>query len=432
MARAAVRPGVRRAGHPARIADDDRPAVAGVASHGPPDEIDGVARVRDRPTRRGQSGRPSRQARTSGIAGDRRAAARRAAPSAARSSPPRGTRPARGRCRRSARARRGSGRPCPTSCWRRTRRRSRASSSVEPEAARRRPGRARRAGRCAASFSIGHQRAIGSNSTVVSGTTVGRRAIRRISASAASSSARVTPRTSTSSEQRSATTFGRVPPAMTPTLTVTPGQRPLRACRSRTIRAASRIALRPFSGSTPAWAARPWTVIRRSRIPLRDDTMSPFARAHSRTSARPCPAASSRMCGVEVGEPISSSGLATNDEALERQPAELADQRLERVQPGQQPRLHVGDARAVGDAVVDPERAGGRGARVEDRVHVPDQEDPRRRPVRPSNVATTVSPSRPAGSGRTLDGRAQAGRGTRPSSGRPRRRRPACSCRSRC
>ena len=33
----------------------------------------------------------------------------------------------------------------------------------------------------------------------------------------------------------SATTLGRVPPTMTPTLTVTPGQRPLRSCRSRTM-----------------------------------------------------------------------------------------------------------------------------------------------------------------------------------------------------
>ena len=81
------------------------------------------------------------------------------------------------------------------------------------------------------SFSIGHQRAIGSNSTSTSGTTVAS-ASWRISASAASSSTRVTPRTSTSSEQCSATTLGRVPPRMTPTFTVTPGHRPLSACRS--------------------------------------------------------------------------------------------------------------------------------------------------------------------------------------------------------
>ena len=116
-----VRPGVGRAGDPARVADDDRPAVAG-------DRLPRPAR-RDPSTRR--LGHP---ARTAGRRRARRAppgrarspaAARRAASSAARSSRPRGTRPASGRCRRSARGRRASARPCPTSCWRRTRRRSR-------------------------------------------------------------------------------------------------------------------------------------------------------------------------------------------------------------------------------------------------------------------------------------------------------------------
>ena len=46
-------------------------------------------------------------------------------------------------------------------------------------------------------------------------------------------------------------------------------------------------------------------------MPLRDETMSPFARAHSRTSATSLSAAKAEICGVEVGEPISSSGLAT-------------------------------------------------------------------------------------------------------------------------
>ena len=65
-------------------------------------------------------------------------------------------------------------------------------------------------------------------------------------------------------------------------------------------------------------------------------------------------------------------------EPLERQAAALGDDRLERVQPGQKAGLHVGDARAVGDAILDAERALGRGARVEDRVHVPDEQRTRR------------------------------------------------------
>ena len=60
---------------------------------------------------------------------------------------------------------------------------------------------------------------------------------------------------------------------------------------------------------------------------------------------------------------------------LERQPAGLADERLERVQPGEQPRLHVGHARAVGDPVVDAERPSRRGPGVEHGVHVPDQQN---------------------------------------------------------
>ena len=75
--------------------------------------------------------------------------------------------------------------------------------------------------------------------------------------------------------------------------------------------AACRTALRPFSGSTPACAARPSIVIVKSVIPFRADTMSPFARAPSSTNAASCAGASSRMIGPENGEPISSSGLHT-------------------------------------------------------------------------------------------------------------------------
>ncbi len=162
-----------------------------------------------------------------------------------------------------------------------------------------------------ASFSIGRWRPFSVVSMVMPPTSLGT-SVSAIAASTASSSAPVTARTSTSMVHRAATTFGRVPPSITPTLTVTPGQRPLSAWRSCVMRAASRIALRPFSGSTPAWLARPWTVITRSSVPLRDETMSPFARAHSRTRQASASRASLRMCGEEAGEPISSSGLATN------------------------------------------------------------------------------------------------------------------------
>ncbi len=66
------------------------------------------------------------------------------------------------------------------------------------------------------------------------------------------------------------------------------------------------------------------------------------------------------------------------DEALERQATELTHQGLDRVQPRQQPRFHVSDTGSPGDAVGDGERAIGGGARIEDGVEVPDQQDPRR------------------------------------------------------
>ena len=76
--------------------------------------------------------------------------------------------------------------------------------------------------------------------------------------------------------------------------------------------AASRMADRPFSGSTPACAARPTSSRWKSAIPFRALTMSPLARAHSSTSATSCVRRrASRMTGVLNGEPISSSGLAT-------------------------------------------------------------------------------------------------------------------------
>ena len=111
-----------------------------------------------------------------------------------------------------------------------------------------------------------------------------------------------TARTSTSSSQRSATTLGRVPPPMTPTLTVTPGQRPLSACRSRTSRRRLEDRAAPLLG-LDAGMRRPAVdgAAAVSRMPLRADTMSPLARAHSRTRQASASAASARMCGVDDG-----------------------------------------------------------------------------------------------------------------------------------
>ena len=53
--------------------------------------------------------------------------------------------------------------------------------------------------------------------------------------------------------------------------------------------------------------------------------------------------------------------VADEHEALERKASPLVDQRLQGVEAGEQTRLHVGHAGAVGDAVVDAERPLGGG-----------------------------------------------------------------------
>ena len=140
------------------------------------------------------------------------------------------------------------------------------------------------------------------------------------------------------------------PPSMTPD--VDRHARPAaveRVERARRGRAAARIALRPFSGSTPAWAARPWTTSRRSRMPLRDETMSPLARAHSRT--RHGVGVGGELADVRRGASASRSPRRgwrrTTSRSNGRPPAASRERRaLERVEAGEQAGLHVGDARA--------------------------------------------------------------------------------------
>ena len=77
--------------------------------------------------------------------------------------------------------------------------------------------------------------------------------------------------------------------------------------------------------------------MRRSRMPLRAETMSPFARAHSRTRATSASAAAARMCGVEVGEPISSSGLAMKTSRSNGRPPRSATIALSAYRPASSP-----------------------------------------------------------------------------------------------
>ena len=252
-----------------------------------------------------------------------------------------------------------------------------------------------------------------------------------MAASTSTRASRVTARTSTSIVHRSATTFGRVPPLTTPTLTVTPGHRPLSAWSSVTMRAASRMALRPFSGSTPAWAARPLTVISKPEIALaRRHDVAVGARALEdeagiRVDREPTDVRGRR------GRADLLVGVGDEDQAREREPAEHLAHGRDPVQAGQQPALHVGDAGAARDAVRDRERAGRRGARVEHRVHVADAQE--RRPV---GVAARDVGDRPCRRGRARWAPSSPTRrgfaGVPRSSGRPRPRPPWCSSRSRC
>ena len=77
----------------------------------------------------------------------------------------------------------------------------------------------------------------------------------------------------------SGTTLFALPPSILAGLIASPSRSS--ALSPSASAAAATIALRPSCGLRPAWAARPVTVTWASRIPLRDETISPFARAHS-------------------------------------------------------------------------------------------------------------------------------------------------------
>ena len=138
---------------------------------------------------------------------------------------------------------------------------------------------------------------------------------------------------------------------------------------------------------------------RRDDVAVRTGAFEHERRIHVPARARGC-------AGVEVGEPISSSGFATKTSRSKGSPPSSTHQRLERVQPGQQAALHVGHARSAGEAVGDDERSVGGGPRIEHRVEVADQQDPRRASTalegRHHRVADAAGRVRPA-----LDRRAE-------------------------
>ena len=114
-------------------------------------------------------------------------------------------------------------------------------------------------------------------------------------------------RTSISARAWAATTLGRVPADATPTLIVVPLAGSASALRASTWCASSSTALIPFSGSTPAWAARPPTSRTKSAMPLRAVLMAPPLAAGSRTSTAAAWRAVSSIKARELALPISSS-----------------------------------------------------------------------------------------------------------------------------
>ena len=415
MAGAAVGAGVGRARDPARSRRRRSPDCR---TPSPPTA---------RPTRCGAGsaavmsalGWPRRATR--GRPGPRRSrgAGRRASPSAARSSRPRGTPPGAWSLPPTGPRPSRVGTPMPGRRVGVRRAAGRGVVHAEPEALGDGLGVLDEPGR-PLDFSIGRHENSVDSSIVVPGTSVVRRELADRRHRPRRGRRRSTDRDSTSSSQRSGTTLGRVPPRIVPTLNVTPGQRPLRACSSRTIAGRLEDRVRPFSGSTPG--VRGAAVDRRAggrRCPC-GTTRCRRWRGRTRGRARRRrPRPPPGCAGVDVGEPTSSSGLAMNVSRSNGTRSPIAPQR---VQPGEQPGLHVGHARTGGDAV--PSMRNGRSAAVPGSNTVsmwPISSDPR--PAGPpSNVPTTVSPSRPSGSGRYSTGRPSSRRNApvqRPTSSTP-------------
>ena len=80
--------------------------------------------------------------------------------------------------------------------------------------------------------------------------------------------------------------------------------------------AAATNELIPFSGSSPACAARPWTRTSNVPVPLRPVFSAPPSALGSRTSTAPHAAARSSISARDVLEPISSSLFTSNSTPL--------------------------------------------------------------------------------------------------------------------
>ena len=189
-------------------------------------------------------------------------------------------------------------------------------------------------------------------------------------------------RTSITARARSATTFDRVPPSMTPTLTVTPRSASFSASIARIWRAISRIALAPAPGFAPACDGHAV----RDELELADA----LARGLHRTARQRrfehehrvvLSRASRSIAARDVALPTSSSVVASSV-TRGRAPSAGSPAATTRAgrDPNRQARLHVEHARPVQPAVAFLDRHAGDLADRPHRVEVPDSSTPGPRP----------------------------------------------------
>ena len=147
-----------------------------------------------------------------------------------------------------------------------------------------------------------------------------------------------------------------------------------RPCASASIRvispASAETALRPRAVSAPACAGRPVSSSVRHTAPLRDETRSPFSRAHSNTSAA-CGVDSHARATAGARSRTSSSAHTSSRTSGNGRPS--GSQLLHRHGGQHQAALHVGDSRTGRAISRHRERTGQRLAQPKHRIGVTEQ-----------------------------------------------------------
>ena len=206
-----------------------------------------------------------------------------------------------------------------------------------------------------------------------------------ISRSTRSFSPAATTRASTRTRVNAGTTLSAVPAVATVGVTVVPVSGSPKVAILVINCAAATSELIPFSGSRPAWAARPCTITSNVPVPLRAGLQRAAVGAgleHQHGAARQRPLLDQRP------RRLRADLLVGGDQQLDT--VEIVEQR-QRVDRLDDARLHVEHTRTGCPAVVDGERSGSEGADREHRVVVADDQHPRRGAEAGVNVWTGVA-----------------------------------------